>query len=197
MSVDFSIKVSQIVNKYLVDKKEKKIFDLESLNRKLDKQFSLIKNQNNLLLTKNDSLSIEVGSLKYSITSNNIKVDDTADIFSDQLNKLVISTPPEKSKDIHFFVLLYKQDGGYYCIRRKQNTINSEIKKVGGDILYYVQTGNAFSLYDALKNSDIIVYTQIDLFTFIRNKLKEIGEPIENIKNSMKYLKIDLDIEKD
>lgn len=208
LSPKFAIKISMIVNKYLVDEKDKKIFDLEALNRKLDEQFSLIKNQNNLLLTKNDSLSIEVGSLKYSITSNNTKVNDSTDIIYEQLNKLVISAPPQKEKDIHFFVLLYKDDGGYYCLRRKYLELNKEIKRIGGDVLYFVQTGNAFSLYDALKNSGIIVYTknnfrlkdsftQKDLFRILYKILKEIGEPIENIKESMKHLIIDLDDEKD
>lgn len=200
---------------YLLEEKDKKIFDLEALNKKLDerhhesmKHILNIEHQNELLLTKSDELTDDMSILSTRIVNNNIRVDEVGKEFLDNVNKLSISIPPEKSKDTHLFIIINLTNGGYYCIRRKQDTVKSELKRVGGTVLYTIETGNAFSLYDALKNSGIIYhssnnfrikspYTQIDLFTFIRNKLKEIGEPIENIKNSMKYLKIDLDIEKD
>ena len=204
LSPKIAVKVSMIVNKYLIDEKDRKIFDLEHINKKLDTEFNFIKNQNNLLLTKNDSLLIEVGSLKDSININNEKVDVVSNNFSNQLNKLVISTPPEKKKDIHYFIILDRNDGGYYCIRRKYQELNKEIKRIGGDILYYVQTGNAFALYDSLKNSGLIVYTknnfrlkitntEKELFIFIKNKIREIPEPIQKIKESIKQLKIDIE----
>lgn len=204
LSPKFAIKISRIINKYLIDEKDKKIFDLEALNKKLDEQFAYIKQQNDLLLTKNDGLFDNLNVLENKIVSNNTKVDEVTKEIFENMNKLSISIPPEKEKDIHLFVIIIKSDGGYYCIRRKQDSINVELKRVGGTVLYYIPTGNAFSLYDALKNSGIIhhcinnfrlksPHTQRDLFIFIRDKLKEIGEPIENIRESMKNLKIDLD----
>lgn len=213
LSPKIAVKVSMIVNKYLVDEKDRKIFDLEALNQRMEERhkesmnkLSNLENQNNLLLTKNDCLLDKTNNLENKITNNNIKTNNASKQFTEQINKLTISTPPEKKRDIHYFVILAKQDGGYYCIRRKYDTLTSEIKRVGGKILFCIQTVNAITLYDSLKNSGIvdycinnfrikIKYNQEDLIKFIRDKLQEIGEPIENIKSSIDDLKIDLDEE--
>lgn len=142
-------------------------------------------------------------NLKIKIINNNEMVDEVSKELSNNINKITISITPEKVKDIYLFVIIYKPDGGYYCMRRKQDRINTKIKKIEGKVIYNIQTGNAIALYDSIKNSGIIdysannfrlqpTYLQKDLFIFINNKLKEIGEPIENIKKSMEYLKIDL-----
>jgi hypothetical protein len=167
-------------------------------------KLSNLEYQNNILLSKNDNLIDKVDTLETKITENNIKIETSTKEIDEQFNKLSLTIPPSKKRDIHYFVIINRGFGSYYCIRRKYESLKSELKRIGGDIIYYIQTGNAFSLYDALKNSDMIFHSgncfrmknnnnEMTLFIFIKNKLKDIGEPIENIKESMKYLKIDLD----
>lgn len=196
---------------YLLEEKDKKIFDLEALNQRMEErhketivELKNIQNQNEDLILNNNSLNIKLDVIDNKISNHNTDVDNIEDDSFPRLDSILISLPVLHDEDIESFYIIETGLNQYYVFRRKYKSIKQILKKYEKQIRYYINTNNSALLFDHLKNSKLIKYkynaflilpnvTFRDIIKFIVKTLNDLKEPITNIKKSIQNLKIELE----
>ncbi|HSA76145.1 MAG TPA: DUF3627 domain-containing protein [Nitrosarchaeum sp.] len=168
ISPKFAVKVSQIVNEYLVSEYKKTIEKKNVKIGKLEEKLDKIIEQNDVLIAKNDKLLNKNKKMSKKIdnpTNQNDELLEKNDVMIDKLDNVCNDrvVRPKSKDDTHSFIIirndaelypyhairrLYKDAGG--VVRRY---INSHGEKNTEVVLYINYTPNAINLFSRVKET--------------------------------------------
>jgi hypothetical protein len=169
ISPQFGIKVSKIVNNFLVNEYKNSLKEKDNKINTLEDKLDKILKTNNELLNKNDEILAENKDMKKILEANQIKLDKTFDKLvgaheeiRDIKDKLDNATDdrvvkPKDKSTLEYLIILKTDDPDeiykYYCIRCQKRAIPQrlaekenyyEIKRIG-------YTPNSINLYNRIK----------------------------------------------
>ena len=215
LSPKFAIRVSEIINKYLVDEKDRKIFDLEELNRRMEERHQETKSLLLQTRTQNEELSIKVDisqdqiqSLKDSINTNNHRVSDIQNNEIKDIKKIVPSIKPLNGNASLMILIKYtKLENEYYCIRTQKKYRTTALNRFEFNanehrIIFEKITSNANMLFSNWKIDVSYLTTNLNHFSLNNISeeqfLKELklyfsstNDPIINLEKKIDTLKIE------